>query len=194
MWYDYVKPVQILKRCANNFSRWDRILSRRPGGQILWDHVSRKIFSRIGMTLQSLKTYGYIGSKTKSYWILRGFFLLFIFHIFWPYKADLPCFLILWPYKVVLPCFLICFPFCWELLGLYPRADRIPAIPWIITECLAIYLAALDFSRSDRINHQTRSMRRALWRRQYLTVLYLLRPASRAIGHFRTGGMIQKRP
>ena len=32
------------------------------------DHVSRKrIFRWRGMTLWSLKTYGYIGSKTKSY-------------------------------------------------------------------------------------------------------------------------------
>ena len=58
------------------------------------------------MTLQSLKTYGYIGSKTKSYQILRGFFLLFIFHVFWPYKAGLPCFLTFWPYKAGLLCFL----------------------------------------------------------------------------------------
>ena len=58
------------------------------------------------MTLRSLKTYGYIGSKTKSYQILREFLLLFIFHAFWPYKAGLPCFLALWPYKAGLPCFL----------------------------------------------------------------------------------------
>ena len=31
------------------------------------------------MTLRSLKTYGYIDSKTKSYQIQRGFLLLFIF-------------------------------------------------------------------------------------------------------------------
>ena len=58
--------MQILKRCANNFSRWDEILDKRPGGQVLWDHVSRRIFSRMGMTLQSLEMYGYIGSKTKK--------------------------------------------------------------------------------------------------------------------------------
>ena len=79
MWCNYVKPVQILKRYANDFFCWDEILNRRLGGQMLRDHVSRRIFSRIGMTLQSLEIYGYIGSKTKSYWILRGFFLLFIF-------------------------------------------------------------------------------------------------------------------
>ena len=33
----------------------------------------------MGMTLQSLKTYGYIDSKTKSYWSQRRFLLLFIF-------------------------------------------------------------------------------------------------------------------
>ena len=40
------------------------------------------------MTLRSLETYEYISSKTKSYRIERGFFLLFIFlgyHAFWPY-------------------------------------------------------------------------------------------------------------
>ena len=92
-WCDYVKPVRILKRCANNFSCWDGILGRRPGGQVLQDHVSRRISSRMGMTLRSLETYGYIDSKTKSYQIKRGFLLLFIFfqtlafrlHAFWPY-------------------------------------------------------------------------------------------------------------
>ena len=94
------------------------------------------------MTLRNLETYGYIDSKTKSYRILRGFFLLFIFHVFWPYKAGLPYFLAFWPYKASLPCFLIFrpykagfpyffiyFPFCWELLGFCPRADHIPIIP-----------------------------------------------------------------
>ena len=57
------------------------------------DHMSRKILDRISMTLWSLETYGYIDSKTKSYRILRRFFLLFIFYVFWPYKASLPCFL-----------------------------------------------------------------------------------------------------
>ena len=33
----------------------------------------------MGMTLWSLKTYGYISSKIKSYQIQRGFLLLFIF-------------------------------------------------------------------------------------------------------------------
>ena len=148
------------------------------------------------MTLRSLETYGYIDSKTKSYRILRRFLLLFIFYAFWPYKAGLLCFLVFWlykagfpcffifrPYKAGLPCFLIYFPFCWELLGLYLRADYIPTISWIITECLAIHFAALDFSCSDRINHPTRSMRRTLWKRRHPTVPYLLRPASRAIGH-----------
>ena len=78
-WCDYVKPEQILKRCAKDFSRWDEILGRRLGGQVLQDHVSRKIFSKIGMTLRSLEMYGYIGRKTKSYQIQRGFLLLFIF-------------------------------------------------------------------------------------------------------------------
>ena len=159
------------------------------------------------MTLRSLETYGYIDSKIKSYRILRGFLLLFIFHVFWPYKAGLPCFLALWPYKAGLlcfltlwpykagfPCFLICFPFCWELLDLCPRANRVPTIPWIITKCLTIHLAASNFSHSDRINHPTRSMRRTLWRHWHLIVMYLLHPASRAIGHFQTEGMIWKRP
>ena len=159
------------------------------------------------MTLWSLGTYGYIGSKTKSYWILREFLLLFIFYAFWPYKtglpsflacwlykAGVPCFFALWPSKAGFPCFLICFPFCWELLGLYPRADRVPTIPWIITECLALHLAALDFFYSDRITHPTKFMRRTLWRRRHLTVPYLLRLASHAIGHFRTRSIIQKRP
>ena len=135
------------------------------------------------MTLRSLKTYGYIDSKTKSYWILRGFLLLFIFHAFWPYNASLPCFFAFWPYKAGLPCFLICFPFCYKLLGLWPKADRIPAISWIITKCLAIHPAASDFSHSDRINHPTRSMHRTLWRRWRPTMPYLLHPASRAIGN-----------
>ena len=161
----------------------------------------------MGMTLRSLKTYGYISSKTKSYQILRGFLLLFIFHAFWPYKADLPfflalrpykagfpCFFALWPYKAGLPCFLICFPFYWEPLGLCSRVDRVPTIFWIITKCLVIYLAALDFFCSDQINHPTRSMRKTLWKRWHLTMQYLLHPASRAIGHFQTGGMIQRRP
>ena len=160
----------------------------------------------MGMTLQSLKTYGYIDSKTKSYQILRGFLLLFIFHAFWPYKAGLPYFLAFWPYKAGLlysfvfkpykaglQWFLICFSFCCELLGLCLRADRVLTIPWIITEYLAIYFAALDFFCSDRINHPTRFMRRTLWRRQHPTVPYLLRPASYAISYLQTGDMIQRR-
>ena len=71
--------MQILKRCINDFSRWDEILDRRPGGQVLRDHISGRIFSTMSITLRSLETYGYIGSKTKSYQILRGFLLLFIF-------------------------------------------------------------------------------------------------------------------
>ena len=82
--------------CANNFFRCDGILGRRPGGQVLRDHVSRRISSEMGMTLRSLKTYGYIDSKTKNYQIQRGFFLLFIFlqtltfklHAFWPYPSG----------------------------------------------------------------------------------------------------------
>ena len=46
---------------------------------MLRDHVNKRISSRIGMTLWSLKTYGYIDSKTKSYQMQRGFLLLFIF-------------------------------------------------------------------------------------------------------------------
>ena len=220
MWCDYVKPVRILKRYANNFSHCDEILDRRPDSQVLQDHVSKRIFNRMGITLRSLETYGYIGSKTKSYRILREFLLLFIFYAFWPYKAGLPCFLALWPYKaglpcffalwpyktgfpcflalwpykVGLPCFLICFPFCWELLGLCPRADRVPTIPWIITKCFAIHFAALGFFRSNRINHLIRSMCKTLWRRRHPTLPYLLHSASRTIGHFRTRGMIQRRP
>ena len=78
MWCDYVKPVWILKKCANNFSCWDEILGKRPDGQVLQDHMSKKISNRMGMTLRSLKTYGYIDNKTKSYWIQRRFLLLFI--------------------------------------------------------------------------------------------------------------------
>ena len=158
------------------------------------DHVSRKILDRMGMTLRSLEMYGYFDSKTKSYQILKGFFLLFIFHVFWPYKVGLPCFLTFWPYKAGLPYFLICFPFCWELLGLCLGADRVSTISWIITECLAIYFTASDFSHNDWINYPTKSMHRTLWRHQYSTVPYLLRPASYTIGHLQTGGMIRRRP
>ena len=35
------------------------------------DYMSKKMLDRIGMTLQSLKTYRYIGSKTKNYQIKR---------------------------------------------------------------------------------------------------------------------------
>ena len=43
-------------------------------------HISKKeIEGRIGITLQSLKTYGFISSKAKSYQIQREFLLLFIF-------------------------------------------------------------------------------------------------------------------
>ena len=31
------------------------------------NHVSKKILDKMGMTLQSLETYGYIDSKTKNY-------------------------------------------------------------------------------------------------------------------------------
>ena len=78
-WYDYVKPMQILKKCANNFSCWDKILGRRPGGQVLRDDMNKRRLGRMGVTLQSLKIYGYINSKIKNYQIQRGFFLLFIF-------------------------------------------------------------------------------------------------------------------
>ena len=44
------------------------------------DHVGRKrIENRMGTILWSLKTYEYIGSKTKSYQIQKRFFLPFIF-------------------------------------------------------------------------------------------------------------------
>ena len=59
---------------------------------MLWRSRGRRILGRMGITLRSLETYGYIDSKTKSYWILREFLLLFIFYAFWPYKAGLPCF------------------------------------------------------------------------------------------------------
>ena len=36
----------------------------------------------MGITLWSLKTYEYIDSKIKSYQILKGFFLQFIFYAF----------------------------------------------------------------------------------------------------------------
>ena len=41
--------------------------------------MGRGYLGKKGMTLRSLKTYGYIDSKTKSWQILRGFLLLFIF-------------------------------------------------------------------------------------------------------------------
>ena len=147
------------------------------------------------MTLRSLEMYGYIDSKTKSYRIQREFLLLFIFHAFWPYKTGLPCllnqqaFLLITLFRTSFsgfsefPDLFSNKPFCWELLGLCLRVNCVSTISWIITKCLAIHLAALDFSQSDRINHPTRSMRRTLWKRQYPTVLYLLRSASRAIGH-----------
>ena len=116
------------------------------------------------------------------------------FLAFWPYKAGIPCFLAFWPYKAGLSCFLIYFPFCWELLGLCPRADGALTIPWIITKCLAFHLATSNFFCSDRINHPTRSMHKTLWRRWHPTVPYLLRLANCAIGHFRIRGMIQRRP
>ena len=53
----------------------------------------RRILNRMGMTLRNLKTYRFINSMTKSYQILREFLLLFIIHVFWPYKASFSCFL-----------------------------------------------------------------------------------------------------
>ena len=53
------------------------------GAKYYKDPMSKKgRVDRMGMTLQSLKIYGYIGCKTKSYQILRKFLLLFIFHAF----------------------------------------------------------------------------------------------------------------
>ena len=52
--------------------------------RITW--IERKHLDKMGITLQSLEKYGYIGSKTKSYQILRGFLLLIIFHVFSPSK------------------------------------------------------------------------------------------------------------
>ena len=156
--------------------------------------VGRGYLDRKDMTLWSLGMYGNIGNKTKSYQILRKFLLLFIFHAFWPYKTGLPCFLVRWPYKAGFPCFLalqpfkagfpcfmICFPFCSELLGFCPRADRVRTILWIITECLALNLAASDFSCSDWINHPTRFMRKTLWRCRYPRVPYLLLEAVQSV-------------
>ena len=179
------------KMCKQLFSlRWDFALKAWWPGAMRITWVGRKYLDKKGMTLQSLETYGYISSKTKSYQILRGFFLLFIFHAFWPYKASFPCFFAFWPYKVGLPCFfhqqtllLITLfrpslsgfskfldlflnkPFYWEFLDLCPKADCIPTIPWIITKCLIIHLAASNFFHSNQINHPTRSMCRTLWRR-----------------------------
>ena len=119
----------------------------------------------------------------------------FIFHAFWSYKAGLLCFLdqqalllitFLWPSFSGFSEFLDLFPnklFYWDLLGLCLRADRVPKISWIITKCLVIYLATLDFSHSDQINHPTKSMRRILWRHWHPTVPYLLCPTSRTMGH-----------
>ena len=161
--------------------------------KIMW--VRKEYLDRMCMALRNLKTYGYISSKTKSYQILREFLLLLIFYAFWPYKAGLPCFfdqqavlliILLRPTFSGFSKFLDLFPnksFCWEFLALCPRADRVPTISWIITKCLVIYVAALDFSHSDQINYLTRFMRRTLWRRLYPTVPYLLHPASRVIGY-----------
>ena len=80
-WCDYIKPEQILKRCANDFSCWDRILVEKAWWpdviKIMW--IEKGYLGRRGMTLQSLKTYEYLGSKTKSYQSLKEFLLLFIF-------------------------------------------------------------------------------------------------------------------
>ena len=104
------------------------------------DHMSRKILDKMGMTLRSLETYGYIDSKTKSYRIIREFLLLFIFHAFWPYKAGLLCFfnqqilLLITLFRLNLSGlseFLNLFsnkPFYWKLLGLCLRANYIPTI------------------------------------------------------------------
>ena len=73
--------------------------------------VGRRYLDKRGMTLRSFETYGYIGSKTKSYQILRGLLLLFIIYAFWPYKAGFPCFLVFWPYKANLPYFLAFWPY-----------------------------------------------------------------------------------
>ena len=164
----------------------------------------------MGIALWTLEKYGYIGNKIKSYPILREFLLLFIFHAFWPYKACLPCFFDQQAFLLItlfrpslsgLSEFSDLFsnkPFCWELLGFCPRVNRVSTIFWIITKYLVIHLAALDFSHNDRIIHPTRSLRKTLWRRQHLTVPYLLRPASRAIGHqvllVSNWGMIQRKP
>ena len=51
------------------------------------------------MTLRSFETYGYIGSKIKNYWILRGFLLLFIFYAFWLTKQAFYAFLHVGPTK-----------------------------------------------------------------------------------------------
>ena len=68
------------KMCNRLFSfKWDSCLKIWWPGvtRITW--VGREYLSRKGMTLWSLKTYGCIGSKTKSYQIQKGFLLLFIF-------------------------------------------------------------------------------------------------------------------
>ena len=55
------------------------------------DYMNKRILNRISITLRSLKTYGYIDSKIKSYWIQRRFLLLFIFLgycAFWPYTIK----------------------------------------------------------------------------------------------------------
>ena len=60
--------------------------------RITW--VRRGYLGRKGMTLWSLKTYGYNCSKTESYQIQRRFFLLFIFldyHAFWPCAISQCC-------------------------------------------------------------------------------------------------------
>ena len=64
---------------SKQLSCCDKILGRRLSGQMLRDHVSRKILGRISKTLWSLETYKYIDSNTKSYEIQKKFLLLFIF-------------------------------------------------------------------------------------------------------------------
>lgn len=35
IWYNYVKPIQILEIYKNNFSGLNQILGKKPGGQVL---------------------------------------------------------------------------------------------------------------------------------------------------------------
>ena len=75
----------------------------------------------MSITLQNLKTHGYIDSKTKSYQILREFLLLFIFHAFLDFQGR-------FLYFRNQQAFLLIIFLRPSLSGLCPRVDGIPII------------------------------------------------------------------